>query len=737
MNIKKIISELTLEEKAGLCSGADWWHTKEVKRLGVPSVMVSDGPHGLRKQVEKQENVGEEQVIQAVCFPTASSLACSFDTELLYELGQAIGDECQAEEVSTILGPGINMKRSPLCGRNFEYYSEDPYQAGQMGAAFVAGVQSKQIGTSLKHFAANNQEYRRLGISAKVDERTLREIYLPAFETVVKKAQPWTIMCSYNCINGTYSSENDWLLNKVLREEWGFEGLVMSDWGAVSDRVKGVAAGLDLEMPASRGITDAQLVEAVKAGELSEEVLDQACERILILVERYENHRVKDAVFEKEAHHELARKVESECAVLLKNEGILPLKKEQKVVFIGGYAKQPRYQGGGSSHINSFKVSSACDCCENEFVLGFDVEQIKVDENRMKEAVEAAKNAEVAVIFAGLPDSYESEGFDRKHMNMPPCQNALIEEVAKVQPNTVVVLHNGSPILMPWANQVKGILEMYLGGQAVGAASVDLLYGVVNPSGKLAETFPMRLQDNPSYLNFPGTKETVSYSEGLYIGYRYYDKKEMEVLYPFGYGLSYTSFDYSNLMIKKTSETVSVSVTVKNTGECFGKETVQLYVHQMNSRVERPEKELKGFVKVALMPGEEKTVVIELDRRAFAYYDVTCADWVVDTDTFELLVGKSSREIVLTDKIKIEGDKPSTLQVTARTLIGDIIDFVGDLDAFVEELKAYAGENQSFLEEKEKFQAIVFDMPVHAMRSFLPFSLTDHQMQEIVDRLTK
>lgn len=737
MEVKKVISELTLEEKAGLCSGADWWHTKEVKRLGIPSAMMSDGPHGLRKQVEKQENLGEEQVIEAVCFPTASALACSFDSELLYELGQAIGDECQAEGVSTILGPGINMKRSPLCGRNFEYYSEDPYLAGQMGAAFVAGVQSKHVGTSLKHFAANNQEYRRLSISAQVDERTLREIYLAAFETVVKKSQPWTIMCSYNCINGTYSSENDWLLNQVLRKEWGFQGLVVSDWGAVSDRVKGVAAGLDLEMPSSKGVTDRQLVEAVKSGVLSEEVLDQACERILTLVDRYESHRVKDAVFEKETHHELARKIESECAVLLKNEGILPLKKEQNVVFIGGYAKQPRYQGGGSSHINSFKVSSACDCSDNEFVLGFDTEQIEVDEKRIKEAVEAAKKAEVAVIFAGLPDSYESEGFDRKHMNLPPCQNALIEAVTKVQPNTVVVLHNGSPVLIPWANQVKGILEMYLGGQAVGAATLDLLYGVVNPSGKLAETYPMSLQDNPSYLNFPGTKETVCYNEGLYIGYRYYDKKDMEVRYPFGYGLSYTSFEYSNLQVQKNSETVSVRVTVRNTGECFGKETVQLYVHQKNSQVDRPEKELKGFVKVALLPGEEKTVTMELDRRAFAYYDVSRSDWVVNTDTFELLVGKSSREILLIAKIQMEGSYQPTLQVTARTLVGDVIEFVGDFDAFVEEIRQYAGEDQTFLEDKERLKAMVYDMPVHAMRSFLPFSITDDQMQEIVNRMTK
>lgn len=735
MEIEKIIEQLTLEEKAGLCSGAEWWHTKAVERLGVPSVMVSDGPHGLRKQVDKQENLGEEQVIKAVCFPTASSLACSFDPELMYEMGQALGDECQAEGVAVLLGPGINMKRSPLCGRNFEYYSEDPYLAGQIGTGFVLGVQSKHVGTSLKHFAANNQENRRLGISSEVDERTLREIYFPAFETVVKKAQPWTVMCSYNLINGTYSSENEWLLNEVLRKEWGFKGMVVSDWGAVSDRVKGVAAGLDLEMPSSKGVTDAYLVEAVKQGKLSEKVLDQACERVLKLVERYTNEKKENVVFEKEAHHELARKIESECAVLLKNEGVLPLKKEQKVVFIGGYAKQPRYQGGGSSHINSFKVSSACDCSENEFVLGFEAEQIEIDEKLMKEAVEAAVKADVAVIFAGLPDSYESEGYDRKHMNMPPCQNALIEAVAKEQPNTVVVLHNGSAILMPWADKVKGILEMYLGGQAVGEATVDLLYGKVNPSGKLAETFPMRLQDNPSYLNFPGTNEKVCYKEGLYIGYRYYDKKEMEVRFPFGYGLSYTEFEYSNLELKKSADKVLVKLQVKNIGCCFGKEIVQVYVHQKNSLVERPEKELKGFVKVSLQPGEEKVVEIELNQRAFAYYDVERNDWNVDKDTFEILVGKSSRDIVLSKEIEMDANYSKKFQVTACTLIGDVIDYLGDYDAFVEELKKFSKEANEYLQDKDRFRAQTFDMPVHAMRSFLPFALTEKQMQEIVERL--
>lgn len=738
MEIEKLIQAMTLEEKAGMCSGADWWHTKTIERLGIGNIMVSDGPHGLRKQIEKQENLGEEQVIKAVCFPTASALACSFDPDLLYEVGQAIGQECQAEGVGTILGPGINMKRSPLCGRNFEYFSEDPYLAGQIGTGFVAGVQSKEVGTSLKHFAANNQETRRLGVSSEVDERTLREIYLPAFETVVKNAQPWTIMCSYNLINGVYASENDWLLNEVLRKEWGFKGLVMSDWGAVSDRVQGVAAGLDLEMPSSKGITDAHLVEAVKSGKLPEAVLDRACERVLRLVERYAKNRDVTAVFDYEGDHELARRVEGECAVLLKNEGILPLKKEQKVVFIGGYAKKPRFQGGGSSHINCSKISAACEYAEVPFVLGFDVEQVEIDEKMIAEAVEAAQNAEVAVIFAGLPDSYETEGADRKHLNMPPCQNALIEAVCKVQKNTVVVLHNGAPILMPWANQVGAILEMYLGGQAVGAATVDLLYGDVNPSGKLAESFPMRLQDNPSYLNFPGTKEKVEYAEGIFIGYRYYDKKEMDVLYPFGFGLSYTQFEYSNLCVEKQQNGVKVTLKVKNIGDCFGKEVVQIYVQQKNPNVVRPVRELKGIAKTALQPGEEKEVSVFLDMRAFAYYDVDRKAWSVDADTYVIQAAKSSRDIVLSKEIELEGNYKSKFTVKPTTFLGDIMDAVGDVERFMKELEPYVKDTKDamdFLIDKDRFRAQTYDMPVRSMRSFLPFSVTQEEMQKIVDRL--
>ena len=594
-NVKKIVSQMTLEEKAGMCSGKDFWHLKSVERLGIPEVMVSDGPHGLRKQAENADHLGINESIKAVCFPTACATACSFDRDLLEEMGSALGKECQAENVSVLLGPAVNIKRSPLCGRNFEYFSEDPYLAGQMAKAHIQGVQKEGVGTSIKHFAANNQEYHRMSASSEVDERTLREIYLAAFETPIKEAKPKTVMCSYNQINGVFASEDPWLLDEVLRKEWGYEGYVMSDWGAVNERVPGLKAGLELEMPASGGETDRQIVEAVKNGTLKEEILDRAVERILNVIFDYVNHK-KDEVFDMEKDHALAEKVETESMVLLKNEGILPLKKGSRVAFIGAFAKNPRYQGGGSSHINSFRVTGTLEAAEGmadiTYAEGYGLEKDEIDEALVKGAVKAAKEAEVAVIFAGLPDAFESEGYDRVHMKMPNCQNHLIHEVCNVQPNVVVVLHNGSPVEMPWADEVKGILEAYLGGQAVGAAEAKILFGDANPCGKLAETVPYKLSDNPSYLNFPGDGETVEYKEGIFVGYRYYDKKEMPVRYPFGYGLSYTEFAYSNLKLDKKSmkdtDTLTVSVDVTNTGSREGKEIVQLYVADLTGSANRP-----------------------------------------------------------------------------------------------------------------------------------------------------
>lgn len=745
-NVKEIVSQMTLEEKAGMCSGKDFWHLKSVERLGIPEVMVSDGPHGLRKQAENADHLGINESIKAVCFPTACATACSFDRDLLEEMGSALGKECQAENVSVLLGPAVNIKRSPLCGRNFEYFSEDPYLAGQMAKAHIQGVQKEGVGTSIKHFAANNQEYHRMSASSEVDERTLREIYLAAFETPIKEAKPKTVMCSYNQINGVFASEDPWLLDEVLRKEWGYEGYVMSDWGAVNERVPGLKAGLELEMPASGGETDRQIVEAVKNGTLKEEILDRAVERILNVIFDYVDHK-KDEVFDMEKDHALAEKVETESMVLLKNDGILPLKKGSRVAFIGAFAKNPRYQGGGSSHINSFRVTGALEAAEGmadiTYAEGYGLEKDEIDEALVKEAVKAAKEAEVAVIFAGLPDAFESEGYDRVHMKMPNCQNHLIHEVCNVQPNVVVVLHNGSPVEMPWADEVKGILEAYLGGQAVGAAEAKILFGDANPCGKLAETIPYKLSDNPSYLNFPGDGETVEYKEGVFVGYRYYDKKEMSVRYPFGYGLSYTEFAYSNLKLDKKSmkdtDTLTVSVDVTNTGSREGKEIVQLYVADLTGSANRPVRELKNFVKVSLAPGETKTVQMELNKRSFAWYNVKLHDWYAASGIYEIQIGKSSREIVLSDTVEVTTDVTVPVEIHKNTTVGQLMRDP-KAAAFVHEtmgemMKTLGGGGEASAEaiSPEMIQGMLESMPLRGLRSFA--GLSEEGLNQLVEKL--
>lgn len=681
MDIQALISQMTLEEKAGLCSGLDFWHTKPVERLGVPSVMVSDGPHGLRKQDLNADHLGMNESIKAVCMPAACATAASFDRELIGEMGRAIGRSCQHEQLSVVLGPAVNIKRSPLCGRNFEYFSEDPYLAGEISAAFIAGVQSQNVGTSIKHFAANNQEHRRMSSSSNIDERTLREIYLPAFEISVKKSQPWTVMCSYNRLNGTYASEHPWLLTEVLRNEWGFEGYVMSDWGAVSNRVAGLAAGLDLEMPASGGINDAKIVEAVRAGRLDEAVLDRAVERILTVNYRYLENAKPETPWDKEADHLLSARIAGECMVLLKNEdSILPLNREDSVAFIGEFAEKPRFQGGGSSHINSFRKTSALEAAEGlkvTYARGYDAAADETTDALIAEAVDAARKARVAVVFAGLPDAYESEGYDRSHMRLPECQNKLIEAVAQANPNTVVVLHNGSPVEMPWLPRVKAVLEAYLGGQAVGIATVRVLYGDVNPSGHLAETFPVKLSDNPSYLFYGGEGNEADYREGVFVGYRYYDRKEMEVLFPFGHGLSYTTFAYSNLRLSAQritdQDTLTATVTVTNTGSRAGKTVVQLYVGDPVSSVFRPVRELKGFEKVELQPGESKEVTFTLGKRAFAYWNTQLHDWYVESGDFTIEIGQSSRHIDVSATVQVDSTARLPRHYTMDSIVMDIM----------------------------------------------------------------
>ena len=773
LDVKKLVNELTLEEKASLCSGADFWHTKAIDRLNIPAAMVSDGPHGIRKQESLADHMGVAESIKAIGFPTASAMACSFDRDLLHKVGDALGEECVAEDLAVLLGPGINMKRSPICGRNFEYYSEDPVVAGELGAAFVNGVQEHGVGTSLKHFAANNQEWRRMSISAEIDERTLREIYLAAFETVVKKAQPWTIMCSYNRINGVYSCENDWLLNKVLRDEWGFEGLVMTDWGAMDERVPSLKAGLDLEMPDCHGETDKLIVKAVQSGELEEPVLDTAVERILTMVDKYLTarkgidpasmvHPLPSSVergYDVAAHHALARTTAEQSAVLLKNEDILPLQKDKKIAFIGEFAKVPRIQGGGSSHINNTSVESALDAAGDSvsYAQGFHIDKETTDETLLQEAITLAKESDVAVIFAGLPDSFESEGFDRTHLNMPANQNELIARISEVQPNVVVVLHSGSPIAMPWLDKVAGVLQMYLAGQASGGAAVNLLFGDATPCGKLAETFPLHLEDNPSYLNFPGNREKVCYQEGVFIGYRYYDKKKMDVLFPFGYGLSYTDFTYSNMkvtvngknaadvdVIKETDEII-VSADITNTGNCDGAEIVQLYIKNPVVYEIRPEKELRNFAKVFLKAGETKTVTFTLNARAFSYYETRIHDWYAESGDYEILLASSSRDIRLQDTVSITGSKKIPFVADYITTCEDVELFAKDGSALDEMLRRsgfaeatdHDGDDSMGSGTADMMKAMFTGTPLHSILSFSSEELTYEDIQDTIRKLNE
>lgn len=773
LDVKKLVNELTLEEKASLCSGADFWHTKAIDRLNIPAAMVSDGPHGIRKQESLADHMGVAESIKAIGFPTASAMACSFDRDLLHKVGDALGEECVAEDLAVLLGPGINMKRSPICGRNFEYYSEDPVVAGELGAAFVNGVQEHGVGTSLKHFAANNQEWRRMSISAEIDERTLREIYLAAFETVVKKAHPWTIMCSYNRINGVYSCENDWLLNKVLRDEWGFEGLVMTDWGAMDERVPSLKAGLDLEMPDCHGETDKLIVKAVQSGELEESVLDTAVERILTMVDKYLTarkgidpasmvHPLPSSVergYDVAAHHALARTTAEQSAVLLKNEDILPLQKDKKIAFIGEFAKVPRIQGGGSSHINNTSVESALDAAGDSvsYAQGFHIDEETTDETLLQEAITLAKESDVAVIFAGLPDSFESEGFDRTHLNMPANQNELIARISEVQPNVAVVLHSGSPIAMPWLDKVAGVLQMYLAGQASGGAAVNLLFGDATPCGKLAETFPLHLEDNPSYLNFPGNREKVCYQEGVFIGYRYYDKKKMDVLFPFGYGLSYTDFTYSNMkvtvngknaadvdVIKETDEIV-VSADITNTGNCDGAEIVQLYIKNPVVYEIRPEKELRDFAKVFLKAGETKTVTFTLNARAFSYYETRIHDWYAESGDYEILLASSSRDIRLQDTVSITGSKKIPFVADYVTTCEDVELFAKDGSALDEMLRRsgfaeatdHDGDDSMGSGTADMMKAMFTGTPLHSILSFSSEELTYEDIQDTIRKLNE
>ncbi|KAL7710344.1 glycoside hydrolase family 3 [Lotmaria passim] len=721
IDVDKVMSELTLEEKISLVGGKDFWRTQDIPRLGVPDAMMCDGPTGLRKSVDSA--LGNVISVPATCFPTAVVLASTWSRSMVEKVGRAIGKECRAENVSMLLAPGNNIKRSPLCGRNFEYYSEDPYAAGQLAAAYVKGVQSQGVGATLKHYCANNQETFRFSINELIDERTMREIYLAAFESIVKEAQPWSIMACYNRVNNEYVVSSRRLLTDVLRGEFGFKGFVVSDWGAVSDRGESINAGMDLEMPSTNGATSKRLMDLAKAGKLNMKELDACVRRILEFVDRAAETLSQPAPkWDVDAHHDIAREVAAEGIVLLKNEqAVLPLHASKKIAVIGELAEKPRYQGGGSSFVNATKTSSTLAELKKHsssvhFAAGYKLEATERDEALQAKAVEVAASCDVAVVFIGLSEVDESEGFDRAHMRLPEHHNALVEAVAAANKHTVVVLTNASAVEMPWAHKVQAIVEAYLPGQAGAAAVADVLLGKVNPSGKLSESFPKHLEDTSAFLSFPGTVTTTTYSEGIYVGYRYYDKRRMELLFPFGHGLSYTTFEYSAPRVAKAAyvdnEDVHAEVTVTNTGKVAGSEVVQLYVRDVKSSIDRPEKELKGFEKVHLAPGESKTVKFTLDRRAFAYYDVARKDWVVEEGDFELLFASSSRDVRGSAHVKVSPATPEPLpHFDVNTPIGVMLanpatarfrdDFVPDFE------KMNISEGLKTMEmEQIKFQAL-------------------------------
>lgn len=705
---KALVSQMTVEEKASLCSGKNFWETKAVERLEVASFMLTDGPHGLRKQAGEADHLGLNASVPSTCFPTAAATACSFDPALLRQMGEAMGNECRAENVGIILGPAANIKRSPLCGRNFEYFSEDPLLTGEIAAGLIEGVQSKNVGTSMKHYLANNQERARVCSNSVVDERALREIYMTGFEIAVKKAQPWTLMCSYNKINGTYASDNQRLMSDVPRGEWGFTGAIVTDWGAMNDRVEAIKAGLDLEMPGPCTGNDALIVQAVHEGRLTETQLDLCAVRMTdIALRAAQNETI---ACDKAAHHALAKQIAEESAVLLRKGTALPLKKGTQLAVIGDFAAHPRYQGAGSSKINPPQITGLCDALNERklaysYARGFAAEG-KPDDALVNEAVEAAKDADVIIAMLGLPDSFESEGFDRAHMDLPENQNLLMAALVKTGKPVVAVLSTGSAVLLPWREQVDSILLMYLAGQNSGNAVLDLLLGEASPCGRLAETWPLALEDIPCHAFFGG-KGNIEYRESIYVGYRYYDKAGKPVAYPFGHGLSYTSFAYSDLKLSAhewdEKDSLAASITVTNIGGCAGKEVVQLYVAPPAEGIFAPVRTLQAFTKVSLQPGESKTVSMALNRRAFAYYDVQAKDWRVDSGEYTIEAGASSRDIRLTAPLIIHGATPNM--------------------ALNAQLPAYCHPAAQWPATKEQFE-VLLGHPVPDERSLRPFTIS-------------
>lgn len=750
----ELVSRMTVEEQALLLSGDGWWLTHGIERLGLPAISLSDGPHGLRKL---QGLFGDS--VPATCFPTAPALAATWNTGLVREVGTALGRESQAADVQILLGPGINIKRSPLGGRNFEYFSEDPLLSGRMAVAYIDGVQGEGVGTSLKHFAVNSQETQRMSTSSDIDERTLHEVYLQAFEMAVRESQPWTVMSAYNPVNGTYASEHAELLTDILRRQWGFEGFVVSDWGAINDRVSGVAAGTNLEMPGSGDHHRNKLIAAVNEGRLSKEALARSATELVAVVLTASAARRPDAAFDAEAHHALARRVGGEAIVLLKNlDDVLPLRAGQKVALVGAFAKMPRCQGAGSSQVNPIRVTNSCD--ELAALLGADRlvhaagcdDEGETNDVLLDDAARKAASADVAIVFAGLPDSYESEGFDRHSIAMPPGHVRLIEAVARAQPNVVVVLLNGSAVAMPWVGRVKGIVEAWLGGQAGGGAIADVLTGRVNPSGKLSETFPVDLAQTPAFPGFPSHSGHALYGEGLFVGYRHYDIRRIEPLFPFGFGLSYTKFAYTGIRGGAAAfnadggDSVTIDVTVKNVGGVDGQEVVQLYVHERAPANPGPENELRAFDKVMLAPGEEKTLGFTLSRRDFAHYDPQARAWSVNAGRFDVRVGGSSRELPLELTVDVRAQRPAK-RLTRQSLVQDFMAMsplyqelvralgFGELvEPAVEASAAGMTPEQITSARKARVASLAFvnEMPINKVPAFSHGRLSEPRLDEIL-----
>lgn len=674
-----IINEMSIEEKASLCVGEDYWNSKKIERFDIPNIKMSDGPHGLRVQRESVDNLGINESEISICFPALSTIGNSWNKELAYLLGKTLGEEAKKEKVNIVLGPAVNIKRSPLCGRNFEYISEDPFLAGIIGSEYVKGLQSQNVGACVKHFAVNNQEDRRRTINAIIDERTLREIYLKPFEIILKNSNPWAIMSAYNKVNGEYCTENKHLLKEILRKEWNYNGIVISDWGAENDRVKGLKATHELEMPGGRGNGVNEIVEAVRNRKISEDELNKVVDRIIETAKKCKRKNKELKEYNKEKHHNIALKIAEDSIVLLKNkDNILPLKLNKNIAIIGDMAKLPRYQGSGSSTINPYKIENALDTfLENnikfEYAKGYERIDLKNDKKLLEEAIKIAEKNEIVIVFAGLTENYESEGIDRKNIDIPINQNKLIQEICKVNNNVIVVLSNGSPIAMPWKDNVKAIITGYLGGEAGGRAIVNCLIGKVNPSGKLSESYPKDLSDTPCYNYYPGTELISEYKESIYVGYRYYDKVNKEVLFPFGFGLSYTQFQYSNLKVNKYDDKIEVKFKIKNIGKVTGKEIAQIYISQIEPKIYKPNKELKEFVKIELSPNEEKEIAVKLNRKSFEYYNTETKSWKIEEGTYQIQIGKSSRDIVLKQEIYINSrDKKISKRYPQKYYDGNI-----------------------------------------------------------------